>query len=314
MFRVTAGATCLLVISAGMSALTAATPSIGVAISNGNIRINEATSAGNANVYDGTLLETDRTAEVRMTGGAQLQFGVSSTAKLYSDHIDLQRGSARTSGLSVNANGLRISPDANGSARVALTGKVVQIAALTGNVRIFNADGMTVANLLPGRALSLTPQDAGAAAPSSLIGCAQKSGDVVTLTDETSSVIVQLRGGNVRAGRRVQVTGSMVSNATPAGRATQVIAVTSVKNLGGTCKLMAGATAAGAAGATAGAAAAGVGAAAAGVGATTAVVAGVAVAAAAATGGVLASGALASSPLPSTNGAGSCVGVSPCTF
>ena len=235
MFRMTAGATCVLALSASVSVMTAASPSIGVAISNGSIRINDAMTAGNANVFDGTLLQTDRTTEVRMNSGSQLQFGTSSTAKLFKDHIDLQQGSAKFSGLSANANGLRISPDSNASANVSLAGKVVQVAAVRGSVHVFNAEGMNVANLLPGRALSLTPQDAGASAPSSMSGCVVKSGDTYTLTDETSSVKVQLRGSGLHDRRHVQVTGSMVSGASPSGGATQVISVTSMKTLPGTC-------------------------------------------------------------------------------
>jgi hypothetical protein len=94
---------------------------------------------------------------------------------------------------------------------------------------------LNVANLEPGRALDLKPQDAGASAPSNLTGCAVKSGSNTLLTDETSNVTVQLKGGNVKTGHRVQVTGSMVPNATPLGGASQVINVANVKEIGGTC-------------------------------------------------------------------------------
>jgi len=52
------------------------------------------------------------------------------------------------------------------------------------------------------------------------------------LTDETSNVTVQLRGGSAKVGRHVQITGSMVPNATPTNGSTQVINVTEVKDLG----------------------------------------------------------------------------------
>lgn len=181
---------------------------------------------------------------------------------------------------------------------------MIQVAALRGGVHVFNAEGMNVANLMPGRALNLTPQDAGASAPSTMSGCVVKSGDVYTLTDETSSVKVQLRGSGLRAGRHVQVTGTTVGGATAAGGATQVIAVTGVKALPGTCTA-AGMVAAG------GAAAAGTAAAAGGIGTTTAIVAGVAAAAVAATAGAVA----ANSGGTASNGAGACVtSASPCTF
>ncbi|HVV44837.1 MAG TPA: hypothetical protein VHC72_06515, partial [Bryobacteraceae bacterium] len=168
---------------------------------------------------------------------------------------------------------------------------IVEIAALTGNVRVFNAAGLNIANLVPGRALDLRPQDAGASAPSSMVGCAVKVGNNTLLTDETSNVTVQLRGTAVRTGRRVQITGAMVPNSTPASPATQVINVTNVKQVGGACKAgtaaaaAAGGAAAGgaAAGGSAGAAGAAAAGTAAGVGTTAAVVAGVSAAAVAGT-------------------------------
>jgi hypothetical protein len=164
---------------------------------------------------------------------------------------------------------------------------VVEIAALTGDVHVFNAAGLNIANLVPGRALDMKPQDAGASAPSTLTGCAVRSGNNVLFTDETSSVVVQLNGSSVKTNKRVQISGTMVPNATPAAGATQVINVTSVKDVGGACRAR-GAVAGGAA---AGGSAAGV-ASAGGISATTAVVAGVAVAAGVGVGAAAAAGAL----------------------
>jgi hypothetical protein len=73
------------------------------------------------------------------------------------------------------------------------------------------------------------------ASPSSFVGCVQRKGDIYTLTDESSNTTVQLRGGGLRAGRHVRVTGSMAASATPAAGATQVIDVASVKRDGGSC-------------------------------------------------------------------------------
>jgi hypothetical protein len=279
--------------SSALGLLSAATPGIGIAMSEGNILINSSKAAGNATLFDGSTLETQSAAsQVRLNGGAQLRLASDSRGTVFSDHVDLQRGSARIAGYSANASGLSVHADGNTSATVSMHDRgFVQIAALTGNVHIYNAAGINVANLLPGRALDLGPQDAGASAPSSMIGCAVRSGGNTLLTDETSNVTAQLRGSNVRAGRRVQITGSMVPNASPVGGATQVINVTSVKEVGGACKAGTPTAGAGAAGAAAGggaaAAGAGVGA---GVGAGAAVVAGVGAAAAIGVGAAAASG------------------------
>src|SRR5580704_4807420 len=270
--------------------LSAATPGIGIAMSEGNIFINSSASAGNATIFDGSTLETQSVAsQVRLNGGAQLKFASDSKGTVYSDHVDLQKGSANITGYSANANGLKVRADGKASAAISMREQgVVEIAALTGDVHVFNAAGLNVANLAPGRALDLRPQDAGASAPSSLTGCTKKSGSDTLLTDETSNVTVQLRGGSAKSNRRYQVTGSMVPNATPAGGATQVLNVTNAKELG-------------ACGAGAGAAAPAGGAA--GGGLSGAAIAGIVIAAAAAVsvGAAAAGGAFSGSTASNTN-------------
>jgi hypothetical protein len=301
----------VLAFSSSLGLLSAATPGIGIAMSEGNILINSSLTAGNTTIFDGSTLETQSAASrVRLNDGAQLKFSSDSRGKVYSDHVDLQKGSANIAGYSANAYGLNIRADGKASATVSLHDQgVVEVAALTGSVHVFNAAGLNVANLVPGRALDLRPQDAGASAPSSMTGCAVKSGNNTLLTDETSKVTVQLRGSNVKTGRRVQVTGTTVPNSTPASGATQVINVTSVKQVKGACgtataKAAAGAAGAGAgaAGAAGGGAAAGAAGAAAGISTTTAVVAGVATAAAAGVGGAAAAGAIGGGGSSSSTG------------
>ena len=234
MHRYTSLAIVTAAFSFGMA--TAATPAIGVALSEGTILVNDAQTAGNATVFNGTTLQTQRTSsQVRLKDGAQVRFDLDSRGTLFSDHIDLQQGSARISDYSANANGLSVRASGDASANVTMKGKVVEIAALTGNVQVFNAAGMNVANLLPGRALDLRPADAGAKAPSSLTGCPVKSGSSFLLTDEASNVTAQLRGGDLKAGTRVHVTGNLVPNAKAVSPATQVIAVIETTEAGGAC-------------------------------------------------------------------------------
>lgn len=234
--------------------LLAVTEPIGVAVSAGNIVVNNASTAGNATVFEGSTLGSGSKAstQVRLTNGARVRLALDSSGKMYRDHVDLLSGSAEISGYSASANGMKINAEGKSTAAVSMQGKSIQVAALSGDVHVFNAQGIAVANLLPGRVMNFLPQpqDAGASAPSSLTGCPVRSGSNFLLTDETSNVTVQLRGGNVRAGRRVQITGTMVPNAAPPAGATQVVNVTNVKDVGGDCK---GAAAAGAAAGGAGA-------------------------------------------------------------
>jgi len=271
--------TALAIVSAGLSlgvpAVSAATQAIGVAMSEGTILVNDAKTPGNTTIFSGSTLQTQRVgSQVRLKDGAQMSLGSESRGKVFADHVDLQRGSAQISSYSANANGLSVRADGASSASVAVKGNVVEVAALTGNVQVFNAAGMNVANLVPGRALDLRAADAGATSPSSLTGCAVKSGSNLLLTDEASAVTVQIRGGDLKVGTRVQVTGSVVPDAKAVRPASEVIAVTGVTELGGRCA-PAVPTRYQQAGATAPAAGAGAGA-----GASTAVIVGVSIAAA----------------------------------
>lgn len=71
----------------------------------------------------------------------------------------------------------------------------------------------------------------GAATPVTLAGCVQKSGDVYTITDDSSKKVFQLRGNNLRKDRHVEVTGTPGSGG--------VLDVTSLKQVGGSCRVSA---------------------------------------------------------------------------
>ena len=78
-------------------------------------------------------------------------------------------------------------------------------------------------------------QTSSGAPPAPLTGCVQKDGGIYTLVDENSKTKVQLRGGNLRAGQHIQVTGTATGNASPAGGATQVLEVSGVQRTPGSC-------------------------------------------------------------------------------
>jgi len=228
--------TALAIISAGLSVgvvvASASTPIIGVAMSEGTILVNDTQTPGNATVFSGTTLQTQRaSSQVRLKDGAQVRFDSDSRGKIFNDHVELQQGSAKISDYSANASGLKIQATGDSSANVTLKGNVVEVAALTGDVRVFNAAGGNVANILPGHALDLRLQEAAVQA-SSFVGCPVKSGNNFLITDETSNVTAELRGTKIKAGQHVQVTGSLIPNANPE---TQIMSVASVKEVAGPC-------------------------------------------------------------------------------
>lgn len=215
----------------------AGTAPIGVAVSQGNIVVDSLKAPGSATIFDGNVLQTgDSPSQVRLKDGAQVRFGADSRGKLFSDHLELEQGSASVSGIAARANGMSVRTDANGSATVALQNGVVEVSAVTGNAHVFNAQGVNVANLAPGKALSLRAQEAGKTTASSLVGCAVKEGNDLLLTDETSNVTVRLGGDAVKTGRRVQLTGELMPSKSGSTDLTGEIKVASVKELGGPCQ------------------------------------------------------------------------------
>src|SRR5205807_5621255 len=83
--------------------------------------------------------------------------------------------------------------------------------------------------------IQATAQTSSGAPSAPLAGCVQKDGVIYTLVDENSKTKVQLRGGHLRAGQHIQVTGTAVANASPAGGATQVLDVSGVQRTAGSC-------------------------------------------------------------------------------
>jgi hypothetical protein len=228
-------------LAANLSLLTAAAPAIGVAISSGSVTVDNAIVPGNATLFDGNTVVTGATSSrLQMKDGKLARLGSESSAKIYSDHIVLEKGFGETYGnMGVDASSLRIAGD---SARVSIHGKTVEVAALGSPVTVSTSTGIEVANLMPGRALAFTPQDAGAMAPATLTGCVRKVGEFFFLTDTTSNVTVQLMGGGIEkyVKHTVTVTGTPASGSTPAAGASQVLNLSNVNDQGPVKRCVAG--------------------------------------------------------------------------
>jgi hypothetical protein len=291
---------------------SAASPAIGVASAKGSFDLDASKTAGNGTLFEGSTVETGKaTSELKMANGVRMTLDSGTRGKVFRNHLLLEKGTGQIESgtYTIMARALQIQPSPSGQAKVTLKGgNRVLVAALNSRVRITNTSGLLIAELAPGRALELEPQEAGAAPPSTLTGCLVKKAGHYLLTDETAGITVELQGSGLEkeVGNRIEVMGVTDPTATAVESASQVIRASRVKQLGKRCTASAAkgaAAGAGAAGAGAGAAGAGAGAGAAGaagagaagaataagaagaaaaISTTTAVVAGVAVASAAA--------------------------------
>jgi hypothetical protein len=94
---------------------------------------------------------------------------------------------------------------------------------------------LTIILVLSATAQTTPASPQAGAGPSTMVGCIQKNGDLYTLTDESSKATVQLRGGNLKPGRRMEVTGIPAANANPAPGAIQLMDVTRGRRMAGGC-------------------------------------------------------------------------------
>lgn len=207
-----------------------AAPAVGVALTHGGLTLNRVFHAGNAPVFQGTLLETAHDpAQVQFQAGGTLRFAPDSRATIYTDHLILEQGAieVRDRSYEVDANTLRIT---GASARVTLKGRAVQVGAVSAPVAVANGNGVLVAKLEPGQALELTPEQD--AVTSVLHGCLARSAHAYVLTDRVSKVTAELRGSpdlERDVGRSIEAAGTLLAGATPVQQASQVIQVARLK-------------------------------------------------------------------------------------
>jgi hypothetical protein len=173
------------VIAAALTAnwpiVSGATPAIGVAFSNGTLLINNASTVGNASVFDGSTVETNGTASrLHLKTGADVQMSAESRGKVFSNRMVLEKGvmELKTAGkYGIEARSLQITgTDASAMAKVSIHGTTVQVASLAGHVQVASAAGIVVANIAPGMAFDFTPQDQGATAPDANANGKKKAG------------------------------------------------------------------------------------------------------------------------------------------
>jgi hypothetical protein len=105
----------------------------------------------------------------------------------------------------------------------------VEVGSLDGNIRVTNADGVRVANIENGNSVALFVEQGSDA--SILTGCVAQAGKGYLMRDEVSAVMVELRGAEIAAqnGKRVQVTGKVMSAEGATVHADQVIRAANVK-------------------------------------------------------------------------------------
>lgn len=209
----------------------AAGPVIGVAVSEGALRLNQAVVQGNANVEAGSVVDSlAAQVRVRLANGVAASLAPRSSARFDGKTMELRSGGgviANAVGYPVSALGLDIRSEGNASARLFVEDGQLQVGAVGGVIRVSNPDGILVARVMPGKALAVTPATAGDRT-STMTGILRKKADRWVLRDELTSVESELRGAPLKGfeGKRILVTGTSSASDGNSDRVVEVARLT----------------------------------------------------------------------------------------
>jgi hypothetical protein len=204
---------------------------IGLAVSSGPMTVDRAAVAGNANLSEGSALESGAAAaRIQLSSGRRATLGPNSAAKVYGDHVALEKGLGLLGGgYKMDANGFRVEAE-GGQAEVSLAGGTVRVAALSGSAKVRDAEGVVVARLTEGTALSVKAGAAGDRT-STMTGVLRERGGKYLLKDQVTNLDVELRGADVakEVGRAIEVTGKATATADKESQIVEVARLTRVE-------------------------------------------------------------------------------------
>ncbi len=149
----------LVVAAVTITQLTAASPTIGVASAVGTFTLNSSEVEGNANLFDGSRIRTDKaSSKVYLMSGAALVLGVDSAGTIYRDHFTLNQGATKVDNLTnyaIKADRYEIRQSKPSSqAVVRLAHGAVEVAAVTGSLNVFDENGTLLTRIAAGTASS----------------------------------------------------------------------------------------------------------------------------------------------------------------
>ena len=135
----------------------AVTPTIGVASAFGTFMVNSAEVQGNANIFEGSQIKTGKaSSQIFLQNGAAVVLGANSAGTIYRDHLLLQSGATKVDnmqGYTVQAAMYRIQADQPISeAVVRVDGDTIEVAALSGSLKVLNENGALLTHIGAGTA------------------------------------------------------------------------------------------------------------------------------------------------------------------
>jgi hypothetical protein len=229
----------LIVVLCMLSYADAGTVSIGTASARGDLRVDSYMVKDSATLFDGSVIETGQaSADLHLGQGTEIRMASSSRGTLYRDHLVIQQGASELSASSafkLEAGGLSVVPrEPSSHVVVSLrAGNTVEVAASAGSFGVMNDQGILLASVRPGQSLSFALQAGGSSSSFAGTGVLSTEGGNYFIT--VGGVKYQVTGKDLakKIGKKVTVTGSIISGVTPAAGATAVILISSVSIMAG---------------------------------------------------------------------------------
>jgi hypothetical protein len=147
----------LVVAAVSIAYMIAASPAIGIASAVGTFMVNSSEVEGNANLFDGSRIRTDKASnKVYLMSGAALVLGVDSAGTIYRDHFTLNSGATKVdnlTGYSIRVDQYDIRQgEPSSQAVVRLNHGAVEIAALSGSLNVLDGNGALLTRIGAGTA------------------------------------------------------------------------------------------------------------------------------------------------------------------
>lgn len=160
----------MILLSLSCAYASAGTKPIGTVSARGDMRIDGSPVTSNATLFNGTAVETSRaTATLQLVNGTEIKLATNSRGVVYDDRLVLLQGKSqvKTSGshFLLEAGGLSVAPSApNTLGIVALSpANTVEVAAVTGDLRVTEDSDLAVAQVVTGAAMLFHPMQQAAA-------------------------------------------------------------------------------------------------------------------------------------------------------
>jgi hypothetical protein len=208
---------------------------IGMIASAGDFTIGDIKSAGTATVFSGDSVSTDSTAtQIHLANGLNWVVAPHSTVSVYSDHLQLMRGSISgqaPAGFRVISDGVVLRPVKPGTeAEVQLAENHVTVAIPKGEAYVGTVQGAVVAHMMPGNVLSYQSL-AGNDKVVQAVGVLNSQDGHYLIRDRFTNVVSELQGKIPAAylNKLVRVNGELAPESSTVTQVDRLVNVKEIK-------------------------------------------------------------------------------------